>query len=135
MQFRKSISVLLSTFILISNLGLVFNVHYCKDKIAGISLDINGKEACSETVKSCCAAKKESKECCSNKLVKLEKETDNVLTKSFQLDLIQFCFNTLTEVLENTSKNIFTSKESPSFYCNSNAPPFYKLYCQLVFYA
>jgi hypothetical protein len=30
---------------------------------------------------------------------------------------------------------LFSSKENPSFYCDSNAPPIYKLNCQLVFYA
>lgn len=135
MQFRKFISVLLTAFILFSNLGLALNVHYCNDKIAGISLNIQGKEACVETVKSCCAAKQDTKKCCSNKIVKLEKKADNVLTKSFQLDLQSFSLASIVKVPEDTLKNSITTKESPSFYCDSNAPPLYKLYCQLVFYA
>jgi hypothetical protein len=40
MNFRKHISILLATLILLANLGLSFTVHYCKDEIASVSFQI-----------------------------------------------------------------------------------------------
>lgn len=135
MQFRKSTSIFLAFFILFSNLGLAFNVHYCKNKIAGISLSTQEKESCVEVVKSCCITSEASKNCCLDEIVKVEKKSDDILTKIFQFDVQQYYTLNTTEVFENLKGVYFVKKESPSSYCNSNAPPFHKLYCQLVFYA
>lgn len=136
MQFRKSTSLLLAILFLFSNLGLAFNVHYCHDEVASISVDYQFKEACVEKQKSCCAVAENHSECCSNKIVKIEKKSDNTLVNSFQFNLdfpvlitnytLDFLFYKKSEVEVN---------ELLDFYCDSNAPPFYKLYCQLVFYA
>lgn len=135
MQFRKSTSILLAIFILFSNLGLAFNVHYCKDKIAGISLSVVVSEPCVKEVKSCCAVESSHKKCCSNKVIKVEKKHDNIFSTSFNLDFHQIFLIEKSFNLEREETLCFNKKETPSFYCDSNAPPFYKLYCQLVFYA
>lgn len=135
MQFRKCTAILLIVFILFSNLGLAFNVHYCHDEISGISINIDEKEICEEKIKTCCSATYQHNDCCSNKELKTEKKTDNVVTKSFQLDLQQYY---LVSVFQS-QKAFDRFNKSPnrlfSFYCDSNAPPLYKLHCQLVFYA
>lgn len=135
MQFRKSTSILLAIFILFSNLGLAFNVHYCEDKIASVSLNTIVSEPCLEDVKSCCAMQSSHEECCSNKVIKAEKKHDDFWSKSFKLDFQQIFLFEKPLFLAKENLVSFSKSESPSFYCNSNAPPFYKLYCQLVFYA
>ena len=135
MNFRKHISVVLASLVLLANLGLSFAVHYCKDEIASVSFQYQEDEPCVEDVKSCCAKEDSHSSCCSNKLIKVEKKTDDILVKTFQLDLEPAVFSA------DWKPNFiaFESVEIPSnevdFYCDSHAPPLYKLYCQLVFYA
>ena len=135
MNFRKHISIVLATLILLANLGLSFAVHYCKDEIASVSFQYQEDEPCVEDVKSCCAKENSHDSCCSNKLIKVEKQTDDILVKTLQLDLEQVVFvadwkpNLVAFESENTISN------EAAYYCDSHAPPLYKLYCQLVFYA
>lgn len=134
MLFRKNTSLLLAILFLFSNLGLAFNVHYRHDEVSSISVDYQFEEACIEKQNSCCKAANSHSECCSNKIVKVEKKTDNTIVNSFQIH-----FDCLVVTIKNTL-SFFQSEESlenesQHFYCDSNAPPFYKLYCQLVFYA
>ena len=135
MNFRKHISIVLATLILLANLGLSFAVHYCKDEIASVSFQYQEDEPCVEDIKSCCTTADSHDSCCSNKLIKVEKKTDDILVKTLQLDLEQAVFvadwkpNFVTFESEN-----FVSNEV-AFYCDSHAPPLYKLYCQLIFYA
>jgi len=135
MNFRKHISIVLASLILLANLGLSFAVHYCKDEIASVSFQYQEDEPCVEDVKSCCAKEDSHDSCCSNKLIKVEKKTDDILVKTFQLDLEQAVF--ITDWKPNfaafESENFVSSEVG--FYCDSHAPPLYKLYCQLVFYA
>ena len=135
MNFRKHISIVLATLILLANLGLSFAVHYCKDEIASVSFQYQEDEPCVEDVKSCCTTADSHDSCCSNKLIKVEKKTDDILVKTFQLDLEQAVFVADWKpnlVAFESEKNI--SNEA-AYYCDSHAPPLYKLYCQLVFYA
>ena len=135
MNFRKHISIVLASLVLLANLGLSFAVHYCKDEIASVSFQYQEDEPCVEDIKSCCATADSHDSCCSNKLIKVEKKTDDILVKTLQLDLEQAVFvadwkpNFVTFESEN-----FVSNEV-AFYCDSHAPPLYKLYCQLIFYA
>lgn len=134
MPFRKSTSLLLAVIFLFSNLGLAFNLHYCHDELAFISIDYQFKEACVENQKSCCVAVDSHASCCSNKIVEIEKKTDHTLVSGFQFDIA-------CPVVAITHPFVFQFRERQvktnlsQFYCDSNAPPFYKLYCQLVFYA
>ena len=132
---RKHISIVLASLVLLANLGLSFTVHYCKDEIASVSFQYQEDEPCVEDVKSCCAKEDTHDSCCSNKLIKVEKKTDDILVKTFQLDLEPTVFaadwkpNFVAFESENTISN------EVAYYCDSHAPPLYKLYCQLVFYA
>jgi len=48
MNFKKHINILLAMLILVSNVGLAFNVHYCEGKISGISFNYKVEEPCVE---------------------------------------------------------------------------------------
>jgi hypothetical protein len=132
---KKCISVLLASLVFLANIGLSFTVHYCNDSIASISLNTSAEESCSEKAVSCCAAEKNHHKCCSDKVVKVKKKKDIIISKSFKIGFEQLAFQQNTSF--NTSKKQIydASNESLAFYCDSNAPPFYKLNCQLVFYA
>jgi hypothetical protein len=39
MNFKKQISIFLAILLLVSNVGLAFNVHYCGGEIASVSLN------------------------------------------------------------------------------------------------
>ena len=118
-----------------ANIGYSFTVHYCNDTIASISLNSNFEEPCIEPVVSCCAIEDSHDSCCSNKIIKLEKKSDNFLTKSLKFEAINAVLNTNFTAEIADKKELFSSNENPAFYCESNAPPLYKLYCQLVLYA
>lgn len=135
MQFRKSTTLFLAILTLFSNLGLAINVHYCKDKIAGISFTTKVEEICVKDIKSCCKVEKTHDACCSNKVIKVQEKNDNFLSDYSKIDFNAVYF-VQSRALLPIKKDEFTSnKETVSFYCDSNAPPFYKLYCQLVLYA
>ncbi len=135
MNFRKHISIVLATLVLLANLGLSFAVHYCKDEIASVSFQYQEDEPCVEDIKSCCTTADSHDSCCSNKLIKVKKKTDDILVKSLQLDLepTVFVADWKPNFVAFESEN-FVSNEV-AFYCDSHAPPLYKLYCQLIFYA
>ncbi|AWH85062.1 hypothetical protein HYN59_07945 [Flavobacterium album] len=143
MKLRRYISTLLSILILVSNIGMALNVHYCHGEVASVSLAYKIQQSCSakpekETRKACCgAAVKTTKSCCKHDVIKLhDTKSDNIIVKSFQLDLAAFCPaevwnpNTL-----HYSEAPVAIKDTPSFYCESHAPPLFKLYCQYIFYA
>ena len=135
MNFKKHISIVLASIVLLATLGLSFAVHYCKDEIASVSFQYQEDEPCVEEAKSCCAKEVSHDSCCSNKLIKVEKKTDDILVKTFQLDLEPTVFITdwKPNLVAFESENLVSSEVG--FYCDSHAPPLYKLYCQLVFYA
>ncbi len=135
MQFRKSTTLFLAILILFLNLGLAINVHYCKDKIAGISFTTQLEEICVKDVKSCCAIEKSNDTCCSNKVIKTQEKNDNFLSNYPEVDFNAVYFTHCKTVLPIKKNDFVSKKEIISFYCNSNAPPFYTLYCQLVLYA
>lgn len=138
MIFKKHISLLIAMLVLVSNSGLAFNVHYCEGKIASISSIFSEEEVCEEPVvveEPCCAKpEKTHKECCSDKKIDLKNKTEKIIIKTISLDFEPAYFtqykNTLFSVI-NTENH--TNKDV-AFYCEANAPPLYKLYCQRTFY-
>ena len=133
MKIRKHISILLAVLLLVSNVGLAFNVHYCGEEIASVSIDNpffnqNSEDSCCEIVE------KESK-CCNDKVIKFDKKSDNSIVKiiSFQIDS-PFIFQDWKPVFFIKKENLKDCK-IPSYTCNANAPPIFKRNCQLIFYA
>ena len=143
MQLKKHISYLLSVLILVANMGLALNVHYCKGEVSAVSLAYGIKQACSHpenkhhTEKKCCAhTDKEHKSCCKNDFVKLKDKADNpVPVKSFQLELSGFVATQIWNSVQQYSEPVLLTTEEPAYYCEANAPPLFKLYCQYILYA
>lgn len=135
MKSKKSISFLLSLLILCSSLGLNFSVHYCNDAIASIALNASVDEPCHKPLVSCCSVANSHDDCCSNKIIKVDKNSDEVVFSNSKIT-----FKSLVFLTQNPQVLFKTTRYNPkneflSFYCDSNAPPIYKLNCQLVFYA
>ncbi|MEW5674959.1 hypothetical protein ABGT15_01440 [Flavobacterium enshiense] len=140
MKINKHISFVLAMLILVSNVGLAFNVHYCGGEMAGISLDYKKYEPCVEQKveqeDTCCASSDEHSSCCSNDKIDFKKSiSEDVIVKSFQLDLAAFTVvDTWKPIALEAVETVIAKSDAPSFYCDSNAPPLYKLYCQYIFY-
>ena len=138
MSFKKHISVFLALFILLVNSSASLVLHYCHDQIASIALVYQqNKVVNSAEEDSCCAVddKSDEKSCCSNEEIKVNRKIDYSILKGFQ-------FNALAVHFENEKPSFFSEIDVLSanqkildYYCDSNAPPFYKLYSQLIFYA
>jgi hypothetical protein len=122
-------------------MGIALNVHYCEGQISEVSFAYKVQEPCNdhhaEEAKTCCAAVEDShKSCCKNDLVKLKDKADNVIiVKSLQLDLVNFCMINEWKSILFYGKAPIVKSESPAFYCETNAPPLFKLYCQYTLYA
>jgi len=125
-----------------SNIGLAVNIHYCKDVVANVSYDfISDAKIYSiqqiDNMACCHEQPNEAETCCKDQVVK--QKTDNqqqITAKTVQFQFDSYLVPTiyeiqLPEVFElKIPKNTFVQ-----FYCESNAPPLYKLYRKLVFYA
>lgn len=135
MNFRKQISFYLALIIFVANLGLHFSVHYCKDTIASISFQFTTDEPCLEKVASCCAKVASHDSCCSNKIVKVEKQTDDILVKTFQLVLLPVVLYSESKPNSIGFESGISASNRVGYYCHSHGPPLYKLNCQFVFYA
>ncbi|MGV3461260.1 MAG: HYC_CC_PP family protein [Flavobacterium sp.] len=139
MKLRSYISTLLSIFILASNIGLALNVHYCHGQVSDISLAYRTEECAKIHAKkkdACCAVKAdEHKGCCKNDVVKLQDKSDNIIVKSIQLDFAPMAEMAVWKPAVFSFEAPAVKADAPSFYCESHAPPLYKLYSQYIFYA
>lgn len=139
MNLKKHISIFLALFILLVNSSASLVLHYCNDQIAYVSLVYqNNKLIDSATEDSCCASDSiESEEdgCCSNEEISTDKKIDYSILKDFQFDFSAVHFLNETPEFFAETACFYSNKKKLDYYCNSNAPPFYKLYSQLIFYA
>jgi hypothetical protein len=133
MLFRKHISILLVFFLLVSNLGLALNIHYCEDEIASVSLNTTSNYF--ENEKNCCGIVEKDSKCCKNKIVKTLEKTDQVVVKSFTFSPNYYMQEAYNSINCNAFKTNFKKSSLMLFYCDANAPPFYLLYNQFTFYA
>ncbi len=141
MNLRKSTCLILAFFLLVSNMGLAFNVHFCGGKVSSISTAYKIDEACAmpkkaSPTKKCCAEKaKENKKCCSDKKVDLKKKSEEVVVKTFSFQAeLPFVINDWKPIIfEN--QPLATKQNIVEYCCDANAPPLFKLYSQYVFYA
>lgn len=136
-MIQKYVSILLSTLILFSNSGWALTFHYCKDEVASVSWgfsSVEEEDSC-QTEKSCCAENDEHSDCCDDQTFESSGSESKFISKSFELNTSAFV---LSEAHTYNFQNQSVSKPKkcvPAFYVDLNAPPLYKLYCQLVFYA
>ena len=139
MIFKKQLSILIAFFVLVSNSGLAFNVHYCEGKIASISSVFSQEEVCDAPVvveKTCCGKIETAhNKCCSDKKVDLKSKSEKIILKTISLDFEPAFFSEYKDFTFVVTNVQHTTDENAAFYCDSNAPPLYKLYCQYTFYA
>ncbi|KOS07777.1 hypothetical protein AM493_18255 [Flavobacterium akiainvivens] len=145
MKLNKHISILLSALVLFANMGLALNVHYCHEKVTSVSFAYKVAEPANshhhthdeDEGKGCCKKVVDNhKKCCKDDVLKVKDTPEKAIVKSLQFDLGAFY------TVETWKPSVFSGfdvvkvkKDTPSFYCESNAPPLYKLYCQYVLYA
>ena len=132
MIFRKHISILLTFFLLVSNLGLAFNVHYCDDEIASITVSTVPD---SPKVDQCCGIIEKDSQCCNDRVIKADLKSDQIIVKtlSFDVDFITVAEHWKPQVF--TSGINFRKTDYATYYCDAHAPPLYLLYNQYTFYA
>lgn len=141
MKFKKHISFFLALFLLLSNVGVAIDVHYCCGEIASVKPVIWETIEYQNTVEeSCCPPKASSNlekndSCCKDKVVHFQKKSENVIVKSisFQPDF-NFLFEEWNPIVFSEITN-FENSLTTSYYCDANAPPLFKLYHQYIFYA
>lgn len=135
MNFKKHISIFLALFILLVNSSASLVLHYCHDQIASVSFVYQESKSADED--SCCAAddKSDEKSCCSNEEIKVDKKIDYSILKGFQFNVLAVHFENKMPSFFSEADVLSTNKKILDYYCDSNAPPFYKLYSQLIFYA
>jgi hypothetical protein len=136
-MFQKTISITLAFFLLLSSSGMAFNIHYCKGKIAAISsvfkIENSCEEQCVISKKKCCSAPVDHhKDCCNDNF--LEASFDHAISSSISLDLEVLTILFVSYII-SFSLEIFTNIHISDYTFDSNAPPLYKKYSQLIFYA
>ncbi len=139
MNFKKHISIYLALFILLVNSSASLVLHFCNDQIAYVSLVYQENKLVDSTSEaSCCTSETiytDDKGCCSNEEIKVEKKNEYSVLKDISYTFSPLFFeNNCTAFLDHKCF-LVTPKQTVSYCCDSNAPPFYKLYSQLIFYA
>ena len=132
MSLKKITVLFLAFLLLVSNVGFAFDVHYCGGKIASISLNTTVK---AEPEKSCCAKTEKKSSCCKDKVVHVEKKSDDATVKVF---FFQIAFPAVIQELKPIAFLAipnFKSSQIIAYCSDANAPPLFKLYQQYIFYA
>lgn len=139
MNLKKHISIYLVLAILFLNSSASLVLHFCHDQIAYVSLVYQeNKLVDTASADSCCASdsiEEEEEGCCSNEEIKVAKKIDFSVLKGFQFDIFGVHFINETPEFFGKATCFYSNQKTIAYYCNSNAPPFYKLYSQLIFYA
>lgn len=143
MNFKKQIAILVALFVLLANSGTNLVLHFCHDEVAFVSLVYQENALVkSSSIDSCCGGEEilvstddEDSGCCSNKEIKVEKKVDYSVAKHLELKFEAIVLNTL--VVDCTTIALVNKKLDSviKYYCDSNAPPLYKLYSQYIYYA
>jgi hypothetical protein len=133
MNIKKCTSFFLAFLLLVSNVGLAFNVHYCGEQIASVSLNTIVSEM---TEKGCCeeiVTEKDS--CCKDKVVSFQKKSDTAIIKAFSFNpQFPFLIQEWQTIVFSSNTN-FKNTQKAAYFCDANAPPLFKLYSQYIFYA
>ncbi|MBX2930556.1 MAG: hypothetical protein KF781_01270 [Chitinophagaceae bacterium] len=76
---KKAITAILAILYFSVSSGIVFNIHYCKDKVSSVQIDLLAKELCGCTKKG---KKSEKKNCCKteHKVIKLQNDHKTTVT-------------------------------------------------------
>jgi len=145
MHKPKTYSILFLLILLFSNVGLAFNIHYCQgqiEKISSVYSHHKHNDVCEmqqQAEKSCCnkttISSQKDDDCCKDDIL-TQNPIDKNFVKVFPIQLDPFIS---TEIWNSENYDwipiLKKADSSPAFYCDSNAPPLFKLYCRLIFYA
>ena len=131
MQLKKQICLFLAFFVLVSNVGFALNVHYCDGQIASVSFNTS---SASSIEKNCCGVIETVSHCCKDKVVVFQKKSDQAVVKSFSFEWREIIFPKQWIPVDFTTQLPFENKKAAAYYCDSHAPPLFKLYSQYVFY-
>ncbi len=119
---------------LVSNSGLAFNVHYCGDEIASISLKMAKKSLDLET--NCCGIVEEESNCCNDKLFQIQETSDKFQENITKIEFNAIVVETQNKFVEFFKKSNFKASKASIFYpFLDNLPPIFKRNCQFIFYA
>ena len=130
MNFKRHFSVLLAIFLLISNSGMAFSIHYCGDKIASVSFKTSHNSE-----KDCCGINETKSHCCKNKVIHFQKKSDNLILKAFAFNNFGAFVIAQCNPIIFPSNNNFKSAQPRIYYCDAHAPPLFKQFHQYLFYA
>lgn len=147
---KKYTALLMAFFLMFSHIGLALNVHFCGDvKIASTTVysklitelcrhesqphQHSQEESCF-VEKSCCTASDDHSGCCKNELIKQD-NSEVVVVKSFNFSVDAFILNDSRLWVEFYEVNQDIKPTSFSYSYSANAPPLYRLYCSLIYYA
>lgn len=132
MNLKKCTGLFLAFLLLVSNVGFAFDVHYCGGEIASVSLNTSAAAA---SEKSCCGSVEKKSSCCKDKVVHVEKKSDNA---TFKIFFFQIAFPAVIQEYKPIaflSVPNFKNNQIISYYSDANAPPLFKLYNQYIFYS
>lgn len=133
MNLRKPICIILAFLLLVSNIGFAFNVHYCGDEISSISFKTSVSS--NEIEKNCCGEIEKKSNCCDTKLIQYQQKSETSLSHLFfQTSFFQLFNNDWKPNTTITISN-FNVNSTTTYFCDANAPPYFKLYSQYIFYA
>ena len=131
MNFKNHISIFLAFFLLISNLGLAINVHYCGGKVADVT--INRATNFIEIEKNCCGKLEKKSKCCDTKLIKSQEKSDQLVLKTIS-NLTEFVITDQWNFIVFSKEIMFHYNVVSAYSFNANAPPLYLLHSQHTFY-
>lgn len=132
MKVKKCTGLFLAFLLLISNIGFAIDVHYCGGQIASVSLNAT---ASAFVEKKCCGVSEKKTSCCRDKVVHVDKKSDDATFKVF---FFQLALAVLIEESKRVSFLLvpnFKCNPVNSYYSDANAPPLFKLYHQYIFYS
>ncbi len=148
MKMQQYIKYVLSVVLIFSNLSYAFSMHFCQDQMEEIRLNHLDNNSCeTKTKSSCCPPKSERNHCeipegenkkkdnCCKDISYSDKVVKKQTVKIQELVPIEFLASEILQIqLPNSDEDIKKSINFLDFYVESNAPPNYILYSQLVFY-
>ena len=133
MNFRKHICISLALLLLVSNIGFAFNVHYCGDEISSISFKT--RLSTSEIEKNCCGEIEKKSNCCDTKVLHFQKKSETSLSHLFFQTSFFHSINYYWKPNFIIRFSNFKKNSVKTYFCDANAPPYFKLYSQYIFYA
>lgn len=139
---QKYICMLMAFFLMFSNIGLAVNIHYCKDVIANASFDFLSEAKLHSLEKSdsdiCCGQKKSTQDepCCKDEVIKQKTDDKQITSNTVQFQVNTFLVPEVQQIVIPETFELQIPKNTfVQFYCESNAPPLYKLFRKLIYYA